>query len=141
MYLFGLSWNTWVETGYWLGSEENHDPLHLVATTIPEMQCWCGSGKTYGECCRLQDSRLASLEMETMQTAISRWSAATASASESGEQCRDVEFRWPRRSRRIWRTGRIRTESPSFFNERLERMRKKDDVLDAEMLDDSMGNP
>lgn len=26
--------------GFWLGSEENHDPLRLVATTTPEMQYW-----------------------------------------------------------------------------------------------------
>ena len=32
-------------------------------------------------------------------------------------------------------------EAASLFNERLERTRKLDDVLDAEMLDDSVGNP
>lgn len=69
--LWTFKWNTWVETGYWLGSEENHDPLHLVATIKPEMQCWCGSGKTYGECCRLPDSRLAGREMEMMLRARS----------------------------------------------------------------------
>jgi hypothetical protein len=61
-----VKWNVWVETGYWLGGEENHDPLHLVATINSEMQCWCGSGITYGECCRPKDRQIADLEMEAM---------------------------------------------------------------------------
>lgn len=66
-----FKWNVWVETGYWLGSEENHDPLHLVASIGPDMQCWCGSGETYAECCRQKDSQLARLEIETMLRARS----------------------------------------------------------------------
>ena len=66
-----FKWNTWVETGYWLGSEENHSPLYLFATVRPEMQCWCGSGNIYGDCCRTEDGRLASLEMERILRARS----------------------------------------------------------------------
>lgn len=61
-----LKWNTWVETGYWPGSEEVHDPLHLFSTIAPDMQCWCGSGKGYGDCCGPLDRELAGLEMEMM---------------------------------------------------------------------------
>jgi len=61
-----FKWNTWVETGYWLGSEEDHDPFHLVSSIRPDSQCWCGTGKTYGECCRPNDARLAGLEMQVM---------------------------------------------------------------------------
>lgn len=66
-----FKWNTWVETGYWLGSEEDHDPLHLVSTVSPESQCWCGSGKTYSECCRQRDRDRAGLEMAIMLRARS----------------------------------------------------------------------
>lgn len=61
-----FKWNTWVETGYWLGSEEDHDPMHLVSTIASDMQCWCGSGKSYGDCCGPWDRERAGLEMEIM---------------------------------------------------------------------------
>lgn len=66
-----FKWNTWVETGYWLGSEEDHNSMHLVATIAPDMQCWCGSGKSYGECCRPWDRDRVGLEMDLMLRARS----------------------------------------------------------------------
>lgn len=61
-----FKWNIWVETGYWLGSEEDHDPMHLLSTIAPDMQCWCGSGKSYSECCRSRDRERARVELEMM---------------------------------------------------------------------------
>jgi hypothetical protein len=66
-----FKWNTWVETGYWLGSEEDHDSLHLFATIAPEIQCWCGSGKSYDGCCQSQDRERTCLKMTTMLRARS----------------------------------------------------------------------
>jgi len=66
-----FKWNTWVETGYWLGSEENHDPMYLVSTIASDMQCWCGSGRRYGDCCRPRDAERSGLEMEIMLRARS----------------------------------------------------------------------
>lgn len=66
-----FKWNIRVETGYWLGSEEDHDPMHLFSTIAPDMQCWCGSGTSYRECCRTRDRELASVEMEILLRARS----------------------------------------------------------------------
>ena len=41
---------TW--RGTWLGSVAPHEPAILLATVPPHRQCPCGSGQTYGACCR-----------------------------------------------------------------------------------------
>lgn len=67
-----FKWNTWVETGHWLGSEENHEPLYLLSTIRPEMQCWCGSGQPYGECCKPRDHLKINAAMQSMLRPHSR---------------------------------------------------------------------
>ncbi len=57
---------TCVEAGYWPGSEEDHRPIHLLSTIRPEMQCWCGSGPTYGDCCRPRDELKVNAELQSL---------------------------------------------------------------------------
>lgn len=59
-----FKWNTWVETGHWLGSEAGHESLQLYSSIAHDMQCWCGSGKRYGACCRPLDRLRAGLPMQ-----------------------------------------------------------------------------
>jgi hypothetical protein len=61
-----FKWITWVETGHWPGSEMRHDPIFLFATIKPEMQCWCGSGLSYGQCCQQRDKSRAAAEIRAM---------------------------------------------------------------------------
>lgn len=67
-----FKWNTWVETGHWLGSEEDHGPLYLLSTIRPNMQCWCGSGLRYEGCCMPRDQRDAGDEIQQMLQTRSR---------------------------------------------------------------------
>ncbi len=59
-----FKWNTCVETRHWLGSEEDHEPRHLLSTIRPDMQCWCGSGVPYGNCCRPRDQLKVNAELQ-----------------------------------------------------------------------------
>ena len=68
-----FKWNTWVETKYWLGAEEDHRPLHLLSTIRPHMQCWCGSGLPYGKCCMPGDKIRAESEMQNILQKRSRF--------------------------------------------------------------------
>lgn len=61
-----FKWNTCVETGHWLGSEEDHKPMHLLSTIRRDMQCWCGSGAPYGDCCRPSDQLEVNAELQRM---------------------------------------------------------------------------
>lgn len=61
-----FKWNTCVETGRWLGSEEDHKPLYLLSTIRPDMQCWCGSGLPYCDCCRPRDQLKVNAELQSL---------------------------------------------------------------------------
>lgn len=67
-----FKWNTCVETGHWLGSEEDHKPLYLLSTIRPDKQCWCGSGVPYGDCCRSEDQLKVNAELQRMLSTRSR---------------------------------------------------------------------
>lgn len=41
--------------GYWPGPSAPSAPWQHLATISPEVECWCWSGKPYGECHRLQE--------------------------------------------------------------------------------------
>ncbi len=41
--------------GYWPGRCAPSSPAGHLATIKPENECWCWSGKCYGECCRDED--------------------------------------------------------------------------------------
>lgn len=41
--------------GYWPGRCAPSSPAGHLATIKPENECWCWSGKNYGECCRNED--------------------------------------------------------------------------------------
>jgi hypothetical protein len=66
-----FKWNTWVETGHWLGTEMPHDPWYLYAMISPTEQCWCGSGETYGDCHRAGDREAAKSHVAKMAERLS----------------------------------------------------------------------
>ena len=41
--------------GYWAGPAAPMSPRGHLATIKPDDECWCWSGKPYGECCRSKD--------------------------------------------------------------------------------------
>ncbi len=44
--------NAYIKNGYqWIGGESSHKPQDL-AKINPHEQCWCGSGRPYGLCCK-----------------------------------------------------------------------------------------
>lgn len=54
-----VKWNVWQQTGVWLGDEMQHGKAFLFFNIKPTAQCWCGSGKEYGACHRVNDARKA----------------------------------------------------------------------------------
>ena len=46
--------------GLWLGPDASHHPSALVRTIKRTDECWCGSGKAYGDCHRQGDLEAAS---------------------------------------------------------------------------------
>lgn len=54
-----VKWNVWQQTGVWLGDEMQHGKAFLFFNIKPMEQCWCGSGKEYGACHRVNDARKA----------------------------------------------------------------------------------
>ena len=55
--LWLIKWNVWQQTGVWLGDEMQHGKMFLYFTIAASDQCWCGSGRQYGECHRQEDER------------------------------------------------------------------------------------
>jgi hypothetical protein len=47
-----INWTVWDQTQVWIGPEMPHGRPLLSLIIKPEQQCWCGSGKRFGECCR-----------------------------------------------------------------------------------------
>lgn len=41
--------------GYWAGPAAPMSPRQHLATIKPDDECWCWSGKPYGDCCRSKD--------------------------------------------------------------------------------------
>ena len=54
-----VKWNVWQQTDVWLGDEMLHDKAFLFFNIKVTEQCWCGSGKQYGVCHRINDARKA----------------------------------------------------------------------------------
>ena len=52
--------------GYWPGRSAPSGPAAHLTTIGPDDECWCWSGKRYGECCRPQESTIMS-ELESRQ--------------------------------------------------------------------------
>lgn len=67
-----LKWNIWVETKIWLGPEMDHEPVLLFATIGSTQQCWCRSGKSYGQCHQQRDRPKAEEEVKAMLQKRSR---------------------------------------------------------------------
>jgi hypothetical protein len=54
----------WLQAHVWIGDERQHHAEYLLRQIDPRAQCWCGSGKQYGNCHRLGD-QLSILLRET----------------------------------------------------------------------------
>src|ERR1035441_6430225 len=71
--------------GYWPGRSAPSGPAAPRATIRPEAECWCWSGKNYGECCRPRESAfMAELEDEQLRARfVQKLLAAVRSRIES----------------------------------------------------------
>ena len=50
--------------GLWLGPDQSHNPSVLLQSIDAASECWCFSGKPYGECHRRRDLELAAKEKQ-----------------------------------------------------------------------------
>jgi len=55
MMIWLIKWNVFAQTSEWIGSEKRHDKKFLIKTIRPTQPCYCGSGKLYELCHRIDD--------------------------------------------------------------------------------------
>jgi hypothetical protein len=55
--------------GYWPGHSAPSGPAAHLATIRPDEECWCWTGKRYGECCRPRESTIMA-ELESQQLRV-----------------------------------------------------------------------